>query len=198
MNTYLGACTELGVAEVTEETVGTPKVILLEGYIWDIPEGPALAAEAVRIGKQNGSSIALSLSDSFCVERHRDAFAKLVRDDIDMIFADDDEVMALYEVGNFEDVLSAISGSDSLFAMTRSEQGSVIVQGDIRIMQKALPIETLVDTTGAGDAYAAAFLYGWTSGKQLDECARLGTHVATSVIQQLGGRIETNVLESYQ
>ena len=198
MNTYLGACTELGVADVTDETVGTPKVILLEGYLWDIPEGPALAAEAIRIGKQNGSSVALSLSDSFCVDRHRDAFAKVVQDDIDMIFADDEEVMALYEVDDFEEVLSAISGSDSLFVMTRSEQGSVIVQGDIRIMQKALPIETLVDTTGAGDAYAAAFLYGWTSGKQLDECARLGTHVATSVIQQLGGRIETNVLESYQ
>ena len=198
MNTYLGACTELGVADVTDKTVGTPKVILLEGYVWDIPEGPALAAEAIRIGKQNGSSVALSLSDSFCVDRHRDAFAKVVQDDIDMIFADDEEVMALYEVDDFEEVLSAISGSDSLFVMTRSEQGSVIVQGDIRIMQKALPIETLVDTTGAGDAYAAAFLYGWTSGKQLDECARLGTHVATSVIQQLGGRIETNVLESYQ
>jgi sugar/nucleoside kinase (ribokinase family) len=197
MNTYLGACTELGVADVTDETVGTPKVILLEGYVWDIPEGPALAAEAIRIGKQNGSSVALSLSDSFCVDRHRDAFAKVVQDDIDMIFADDEEVMALYEVDDFEAVLSAISGSDSLFVMTRSEQGSVIVQGDIRIMQKALPIETLVDTTGAGDAYAAAFLYGWTSGKQLDECARLGTHVATSVIQQLGGRIDTNVLESY-
>jgi sugar/nucleoside kinase (ribokinase family) len=198
MNTYLGACTELGVADVTDGTVGTPKVILLEGYVWDIPEGPALAAEAIRIGKQNGSSVALSLSDSFCVDRHRDAFAKVVQDDIDMIFADDEEVMALYEVDDFEEVLSAISGSDSLFVMTRSEQGSVIVQGDIRIMQKALPIETLVDTTGAGDAYAAAFLYGWTSGKQLDECARLGTHVATSVIHQLGGRIETNVLESYQ
>ncbi len=173
MNTSLGACTELGVADVTDETVGTPKVILLEGYVWDIPEGPALAAEAIRIGKQNGSSVALSLSDSFCVDRHRDAFAKVVQDDIDMIFADDEEVMALYEVDDFEEVLSAISGSDSLFAMTRSEQGSVIVQGDIRIMQKALPIETLVDTTGAGDAYAAAFLYGWTSGKRLDECARL-------------------------
>ena len=115
-----------------------------------------------------------------------------------MIFADDEEVMALYEVDNFEGVLAAIDGSDSLFAMTRSEKGSVIVQGDIKIMQQALPIESMVDTTGAGDAYAAAFLFGWASGKQLDECARLGTHVATSIIQQLGARIDTNVLESYQ
>ena len=198
MQTYLGACTELGVSDVTEETVGTPKVILLEGYVWDIPEGPALAAEAIRIAKQNGSAIALSLSDSYCVERHRDAFAKVVRDDVDMVFADDDEVMALYEVDKFEDVLSAIDGSDKLFVMTRSEKGSVIVEGDTKIVQEARAIEQLIDTTGAGDAYAAAFLYGWANDKSLDECARLGTHVATSVIQQLGARIETNVLESYQ
>jgi len=197
MNTYLGACTELGVADVTAESVGTPKVVLLEGYVWDIPEGPALAAEAVRIAKANGSSVALSLSDSFCVERHRDAFARFVEDDADIVFADDDEVMALYGVDSFEDVLSAIDGSDALFVMTRSEKGSVVVQGDTRIVQTAQPIEQLIDTTGAGDAYAAAFLYGWTNGRPLDECARLGTHVATSVIQQLGARIETNVLESY-
>ena len=197
MQTYLGACTELGVADVTEETVGTPKVILLEGYVWDIPEGPALAAEAIRIAKQNGSAVALSLSDSYCVKRHRDAFAKVVRDDVNMVFADDDEVMALYEVSKFEDVLSAIDGSDKLFVMTRSEKGSVIVEGATKIIQEANAIEQLIDTTGAGDAYAAAFLYGWTSGKDLDECARLGTHVATSVIQQLGARIETNVLESF-
>jgi len=198
MNTYLGACTELGVADVTVESVGAPKVVLLEGYVWDIPEGPALAAEAVRIAKTNGSSVALSLSDSFCVERHRDAFARFVEDDADIVFADDDEVMALYGVDSFEDVLSAIDGSDTLFVMTRSEKGSVVVQGDTRIVQTAQPIEQLIDTTGAGDAYAAAFLYGWTNGRPLDECARLGTHVATSVIQQLGARIETNVLESYQ
>jgi len=198
MNTYLGACTELGVADVTVESVGTPKVVLLEGYVWDIPEGPALAGEAVRIAKTNGSSVALSLSDSFCVERHRDAFARFVEDDADIVFADDDEVMALYEVDSFEDVLSAIDGSDTLFVMTRSEKGSVVVQGDTRIVQMAEPIEQLIDTTGAGDAYAAAFLYGWTNGRPLEECARLGTHVATSVIQQLGARIETNVLESYQ
>ena len=198
MQTYLGACTELGVSDVTEETVGTPKVILLEGYVWDIPEGPALAAEAIRIAKQNGSAVALSLSDSYCVERHRDAFAKVVRDDVKIVFADDDEVMALYEVDKFEDVLAAINGSDKLFVMTRSEKGSVIVEGDTKIVQEAKAIEQLIDTTGAGDAYAAAFLYGWANGKSLDECARLGTHVATSVIQQLGARIETNVLESYQ
>ena len=198
MNTYLGACTELGVADVTEETVGTPKVILLEGYVWDIPEGPALIGEAIRIAKEKGSAVALSLSDSYCVERHRDAFARVVRDNANMVFADDDEMMALYQVDNFEDVLSAIDGSDKLFVMTRSEKGSVIVEGDTKIVQEAKSIEQIVDTTGAGDAYAAAFLYGWANGKPLDECARLGTHVATSVIQQVGARIDTDVLESFE
>jgi sugar/nucleoside kinase (ribokinase family) len=198
MNTYLGACTELGVADVTEETVGSPKIILLEGYVWDIPEGPALAAEAVRIANQNGSKVALSLSDSFCVERHFDEFAKFVQDDADIVLADDEEVHALYKVEKYDDVLAAMKGAGNLFAMTRSEKGSVIVQGDTKIVQEAKPIEKLIDTTGAGDAYAAAFLYGWANDKSLDECARLGTHVATSVIQQLGARIESNVLDSYQ
>ena len=198
MNTYLGACTELGVADVTEETVGSPKIILLEGYVWDIPEGPALAAEAVRIANQNGSKVALSLSDSFCVERHFDEFAKFVLDDADIVLADDEEVYALYKVENYEDALAAMKDAGNLFAMTRSEKGSVIVQGDTKVVQEAKPIEKLIDTTGAGDAYAAAFLHGWANDKSLDECARLGTHVATSVIQQLGARIEPNVLDSYQ
>lgn len=198
MQTYLGACTELGVSDVTTESVGSPAIILLEGYIWDIPEGPALAAEAVRIGKTNGSTVAISLSDSFCVERHREAFADVVRDDVTVIFADDEEVMALYEVDTFEDVLPAIADSDNLFVMTRSEKGSVIVQRDTKIIQPAFAVEHVIDTTGAGDAYTAAFLFGMSSGKSLGECARLGSHVAANVIQQVGARIEDNVLESFE
>jgi sugar/nucleoside kinase (ribokinase family) len=198
MQTYLGACTELGVTDVTEESVGSPAFILLEGYLWDIPEGPALAAEAVRIAKMNGSTVAISLSDSFCVERHRHAFAAVVRDDVAVVFADEEEVMTLYEVDRFEDVIPAIAGSDNLFVMTRSEKGSVIVDRDTRIIQPAFTVEHVVDTTGAGDAYTAAFLFGMTSGKSLEECARLGSHVAANVIQQVGARFEDNVLESLE
>jgi sugar/nucleoside kinase (ribokinase family) len=121
-----------------------------------------------------------------------------VQDDADIVLADDEEVYALYKVENYEDALAAMKDAGNLFAMTRSEKGSVIVQGDTKIVQEAKPIEKLIDTTGAGDAYGAAFLYGWANDKSLDECARLGTHVATSVIQQLGARIELNVLDSYQ
>lgn len=197
MQTYLGACTELSVADVTETTVGKPGVILLEGYVWDIPEGPALAASAIEIAKANGSSVALSLSDSFCVERHRDAFHDVVRNGVDIVVADEDEVNALLETDSFEDTTRKLADYDNLFAMTRSEKGSVIMHKGETVIQPAIPVETIVDSTGAGDAYTAGFLYGLTAGESLQECAKLGTFCATKVIQQVGGRIESGLLEDY-
>jgi sugar/nucleoside kinase (ribokinase family) len=198
MQTYLGACTELGVADVTAETVGNTEVILLEGYVWDISEGPALAAEAMRIAKETGSKVALSLSDSFCVERHRDAFHTAVKNGVDIVVADEDEINELLQTSNFEETLERLADYDNLFAITRSEKGSVIVHGDDTIVQPADKVESIVDTTGAGDAYTAGFLFGYTQGKSLEESARLGTFCATRVIQQVGGRIEPGLLDSYQ
>lgn len=197
MQTYLGACTELSVGDVTEQTVGAPQVILLEGYVWDIPEGPQLAAEAIRIARASGSKVALSLSDSFCVERHQDAFMETVREGADIVFADEDEIARLFGRASFEGVVDALADFSNLFVMTRSEKGSVIVEGDEQIVQEATKVETVIDTTGAGDAYTAAFLYGWTNDRSLAECARLGTWCATRVIQQVGGRLEKDVLEGY-
>jgi len=197
MQTYLGACTELGVADVTPATIGQTRVILLEGYVWDIPEGPALAAEAFAIGKATGAKVALSLSDSFCVERHQEAFMEVVIDDADIVFADEDEVMALYKADSLDAVLAAIKGSDTLFVITCAAQGSVVVRGEERVQQDAIPIDEIIDTTGAGDAYTAAFLYGWTTGKPLAECARLGTWCATAIIQKLGARLEKGILDDY-
>lgn len=194
MQTYLGACTELAVSDVTVASVGNPQVILLEGYVWDIPEGPDLADEAIRIAKENGSEVALSLSDSFCVERHQAAFMNAVRNGVDIVLADEDEMTALFQVDEFDDVLSALDGFDNLFAMTRSAAGSVIVRQGEKVVQPASAVEKVVDSTGAGDAYSAGFLYGWTHGKTLPECAQLGTLCATSVIQQVGGRIEKGLL----
>jgi len=198
MQTYLGACTELSVADVTGDTVGTPAVILLEGYVWDIAEGPALASTAIRIAKANGSKVALSLSDSFCVERHRDAFHDAVLNGVDIVVADEDEVNALLQTDSFEETMSALDDYDNLFAMTRSEKGSVIRHGSETVVQQATPVETIVDTTGAGDAYTAGFLYGWTHGKSLRESAEIGTFCATRVIQQVGGRIEQGLLDQYR
>jgi len=197
MQTYLGACTELGTADIHAGTVGVAKVILLEGYLWDLPEGPALAAAAAEIGKVSGAKVALSLSDSFCVERHRDAFMASVTDSVDIVFGDENEVMALYQVDSFDAALTAIKGARTLFVMTRGAAGSVVVLGDETVVQPAIPIETVVDSTGAGDTYTAAFLYGLTSGHSLTECARYGTWCASEVIQKLGARLDKEALENY-
>jgi sugar/nucleoside kinase (ribokinase family) len=197
MQTYLGACTELSTRDITEETIGTPEVILLEGYVWDIAEGPALAHKAMDIARSAGSKVALSLSDSFCVQRHREAYREAVLDGVDIVVADEEEVMALLGTETYEDTMQALADYDNLFAMTRSEKGSVIKHGDEVIVQAATPVDELVDTTGAGDAYTAGFLYGWSHGRSLRESAEIGTLCATRVIQQVGARIERGVLDDY-
>ena len=197
MQTYLGACTELSVSDVTTETVDSPGVILIEGYVWDIAEGPALADEAIRIARMNGSEVALSLSDSYCVQRHRDAFHDVVKDGVDIVLADEDEINELLQTDNFNDTTRRLADYDNLFAITRSEKGSVIMHGDQNVVQPATPVEDIVDTTGAGDAYTAGFLFGYTQKKSLEECAKLGTFCATQVIQQVGARIERGLLDTY-
>ena len=197
MQTYLGACTELGLADVNESTMGSPRAILLEGYLWDIAEGPELCEKAMRIAQKNGTAVALSLSDSFCVERHRPAYMNAVNKGVDIVFADEDEMTALFEVATFDDVLAILADLDVLFVMTRSEKGSVIVKRDQSFVQEATRVEKVIDSTGAGDAYTAGFLYGWTNDKSLEDCAKLGTFCATSVIQQVGARIEKELISRY-
>ena len=197
MQTYLGACTELSVNDITADTVGAPKAALIEGYVWDLPEGPELTTKAIEIAGQNGTTVALSLSDSFCVERHRESFEHAVRNGVDIVVADEDEVNALLQTESFEDSMQALGDYDNLFAITRSEKGSVIVHGDEQIVQAATPVERVVDTTGAGDAYTAGFLYGWVNDKSLAECAKLGTFCGSTVIQQVGARIEPGLLDDY-
>ena len=195
MNTYLGACTELGVGDITPETFGSPKAVLIEGYVWDIAEGPALAKNAMELAASGRSTVALSLSDSFCVERHRESFVEAIRDGVDIVIADEDEINVLMGTDNFDDTLEAVSKLDNLFVMTRSNKGSVIVHRGEQHVQEATPVEQVIDTTGAGDAYCAGFLYGWVHDKSLAECARAGTLCATAVIQQVGARIEKGVLD---
>ena len=195
MNTYLGACTELGVADITPETFGKPKAVLIEGYVWDIAEGPALAKKAMELAGKARSTVALSLSDSFCVERHKESFVEAIREGAQIVIADEDEINMLMGTDSFDDTLEAIRKYDNLFVMTRSGKGSVIVHRGEHHEQEATPVEEVIDTTGAGDAYCAGFLYGWVHDKSLAECARAGTLCATAVIQQLGARIEKGVME---
>lgn len=195
MQTYLGACTELGVRHITPETVGTPKIMLIEGYVWDLPEGPELASKAMSIAAKNGTTVALSLSDSFCVERHRDSFINAIRDGVQIVIADEGEVTRLTDSRNYDETLAALDQPDKLYVVTRSAKGSVIVQGSRQIVQPAMKVEKVIDTTGAGDAYCAGFLFGWANDKSLEECARIGTACGAAVIQQVGARIEPGVLE---
>jgi sugar/nucleoside kinase (ribokinase family) len=169
--------------------------MLIEGYVWDIDEGPSLARKAMDIAASNGTTVALSLSDSYCVERHRASFEQAVRGGVDLVVADEDEINVLMGTEDFEDTLEAIRDYSNLFVMTRSAKGSVIVHGDYRHIHEATPVDSVVDTTGAGDAYCAGFLFGWVNDYSLAECARIGTVCATAVIQQLGARIERGVLD---
>lgn len=197
MQTYLGACLGLSLADITTDSVGAPKALLLEGYVWDITEGPALAKKAAEIARQNGTAVALSLSDSYCVERHRDSFEDFVRNDADIVVADEDEIFALLGTNNIDTAIEMLATYDVLFAVTRSEKGSVIVHGDTKITQAARTVDEVIDSTGAGDAYAAGFLYGWANDRTLSECAQYGTYCATKVIQQVGGRIEKGLLDDF-
>jgi len=195
MNTYLGACTELGVADITSESFGEPKVALLEGYVWDIAEGPDLAREAIRLAAKTRTTVALSLSDSFCVARHKEAFTEAINDGVNIVIADEGEINALMGTDDFDDTLKAIRNFDCMFVMTRSSKGSVIVHRKQTHVQEATPVKHVVDTTGAGDAYCAGFLYGWVHDRSLAECARAGTLCATAVIQQVGARLEIGALD---
>ena len=197
MQTYLGACLGLCLADITETTVGSPKALLLEGYVWDIGEGPALAKKAAEIARENGTAVALSLSDSYCVERHRDDFADFVKNDANIVVADEEEIYALLGTTSIDKATKQLATLDALFAVTRSEKGSVIVHGDKVVKQAADKVEQVIDTTGAGDAYAAGFLFGWANEHSLDVCAQYGTYCATQVIQQLGARIEKGLLDDY-
>ncbi len=195
MQTYLGACTELALADISEDTVGRPDVALLEGYVWDIADGPALAKKAAAITRAHGGKVALSLSDSFCVERHRDSFLDFVKGYADIVIADESECRALVGAANYEEMLNAVRAYSNLFVITRGEIGSIVVDGDVFVEQAATIVEHVVDSTGAGDAYAAGFLFGLTNGKALQECADYGTRCATRVIQRVGARIEKGLLD---
>ena len=198
MQTYLGACTELKADDINEATLGRPKVTLIEGYVWDIAEGPALAKKAMSITKDMGHSVALSLSDSFCVERHRASFTEAVSEFVDIVLADEDEINMLLGTDNIDDTLAAIRDRDNLFVITRSDKGSVVYHRGETVTQAATPVEHVVDTTGAGDAYTAGFLYGWANDWPLQDAARLGTHAATDVIQRIGARIDAGLIDGFE
>lgn len=187
MNTYLGACVTFSPEDVLADVVRASKVIYMEGYLFDPPDAQEAFRTAARIAHEAGRKVALSLSDRFCVDRHRHAFHELVRGHIDILFANEDEICALYQTDDFDEAASLVSADTHFAVLTRSERGSVIIQDQQRIVIDSVRTQ-VVDTTGAGDAYAAGFLAGWTSDRTLAECWRLGSVAASEVISHYGAR----------
>ncbi len=186
MNTFLGACVAFSGDDVDASLIGQAKVLYLEGYLFDPPAAQAAFRAAARAARQAGRQVALSLSDAFCVSRHRAAFRALLAD-IDLLFANEAELCSLYEANALDDALDAVRGEVALAAITRAEQGSVILRGAERVKVAAEPAQ-VIDTTGAGDAYAAGFLAAYTAGRDLAACGRLGSLAAAEVIGQYGAR----------
>jgi sugar/nucleoside kinase (ribokinase family) len=187
MNTYLGACVSFGEADVDAALVADAAVLYLEGYLFDPPAAQAAFRRAAAAAHAAGRKVALSLSDPFCVDRHRPAFRALVRQDVDILLANEMEITSLYEVNAFKHAMEAARRDVDLAVLTRSEAGSVILRGTETVSVAAEPTQ-VVDTTGAGDAYAAGFLAGLTSGRSLPVCGRLGSIAAAEIISHYGAR----------
>ena len=187
MNTYLGACVAFGVDDVDTALVAGSAITYLEGYLFDPPAAQAAFHHAAAAAHAAGRLVALSLSDAFCVDRHRAAFRSFVADHVDILFANESEICSLYEEGNF-DAAAALAGQDvALAVLTRSEAGSLVVRGAERVVVEAEPAQ-VVDTTGAGDAYAAGFLAGYAAGRPLALCGKMGSIAAAEVIGRYGAR----------
>ena len=191
MNTYLGACVAFEEADVDEALIAQASVLYLEGYLFDPPEAKRAFRKAVAAAHRAGRKVVLSLSDPFCVDRHRAEFRELVRD-VDVLFANEAEVTSLYEVNSFEEAMAAARAEVELAALTRSDDGSVVVRGTETVPVAAEPAQ-VKDTTGAGDAYAAGFLVGLTRGLSLAACGRLGSIAAAEVIGHYGARPEADL-----
>ena len=188
MCTYLGASVGLDPADLDLEMVAQAKVLYLEGYLWDSDEAKAAFIAAAEVARAHGGEVALSLSDAFCVERHRESFQELVDGHVDILFANEMEITALYKANSFEEAADQVRGRCKLAALTRSEQGSVVLNGAGTHSVAPFQLGPLLDTTGAGDLYAAGFLHAYTQGQAVDACGRLGSLCAGQVVTQLGPR----------
>ncbi|HYD66104.1 adenosine kinase [Azospirillum sp.] len=195
MNTYLGACVELGPEDIDEAMIAASQVTYLEGYLWDPPRAKEAFLKAAGAAHAAGRKVSLSLSDSFCVHRHHDEFLDLVANHVDILFANEHEIGALYGTDDIAVAVEAVKGHCEVAALTRSEKGAVIVAGGQVFEVPAAPVDRVVDTTGAGDLYAAGFLYGYTRGLAPAVCGRLGAIAAAEVISHVGARPEVSLAE---
>ena len=193
MQTFLGAATQLGPEDLNLEYVTSSKVLYIEGYMWDQPRAKQAIRDAALKAQQSGVKVAFTTSDAFCVDRFRDEFLDLIEHHVDILFANESEILSLYQVDNFDDAMQRVRGHTEVAALTRSEKGSVVLaNGEVHVIDAEKGVE-VVDTTGAGDAYAAGFLYAYTHGRDLHTAGRLGSVMAAEVISPLGPRVEADV-----
>jgi sugar/nucleoside kinase (ribokinase family) len=193
MGTYLGACVGLGPDDVDPAVIGAAQITYLEGYLFDPPGAKAAFRKAAAIAHQGGREVSLSLSDPFCVGRYRDEFRQLVAEDIDILFANEAEICSLYETDDFDAAAAAVRGHVRVAALTRSAQGSVLFADGAAHAIPAAPVAHVVDTTGAGDLYAAGVLFGLTRGLSLPTCGAIGSLCAAEIISHVGARPEARL-----
>lgn len=193
MNTYLGACVNLSTKDVDAEIVKASSVTYMEGYLWDKPEAKEAFRAAAKIARGAGNLTSITLSDLFCVERHRDSFLDLIENSIDIVFANESEIKSLYQTQNFDGAVSAIRKACPMAVLTRSEKGSLIVTSSQAVEVAAHPVAKIVDVTGAGDLYASGFLFGYTRQMDIRRCAELGSLAAAEVISHTGARPHLNL-----
>lgn len=190
MNTYLGASTLLEASDIDKALIERAQICFLEGYLFDRDEAKAAFVRAAEIARAAGKRVSITLSDVFCVERHRDSFKHLVANHIDILFANEHEILSLYQTDDLTEALNRARADCPMSAITRSEKGCVIVTADETVEVPAAPVAHVVDTTGAGDLFAAGFLFGQATGRSLTDCGRLGAIAAAEIISHIGPRPE--------
>lgn len=195
MCTNLGAASNLTPKDIDKDIIQAAKVVYMEGYLFDPPDAQDAFVEAADLAHDAGQKVSITLSDPFCVDRHRHAFQMLVADHTDILFGNEEEIKSLYQVDDFDAALQQVRGHCEIACLTRSSKGSVILSGDEVHIIDPMPLDLVVDTTGAGDQFAAGFLYGYTQGMDLRKCGEIATLTATEVISHVGARPDVNLKE---
>jgi len=195
MNTYLGACVELGPEDIDPAMIAGSEVTYMEGYLWDPEGGKAAFRKAAQISHEASKRVSLTLSDSFCVGRYRDEFIDFIEGGVDILFANEDEIKSLYQTDNLAEAIAAVREKVEIACVTRSKEGSVIIQGEATLDIEADTSIEVVDTTGAGDLYASGFLFGFTNGYSLADSGRIASLAAAEIISHIGARPEVSLKE---